>query len=201
MRQIWNVLKMMKNLYYLGKIRITDAGPETLGVPVMIIPRVLYTRLIEVYANNPAMELQIYNVMKHTTQEYSDELGASQDMEIAEMLETLFSVANIYGYGRIEISDYDRDTPMAAFFIRHLPSDEANPDQPFKGDTYWAGMLAGGLSYIFDQDVECLETQCKLEGHNSCRFVVAPRNVLKKEYPECYKQKFENPACLLGEQQ
>lgn len=179
--------QLARSLHYLGKINLSDRGPQLLGQQVMIVPRPLFTRLIELYEDDPEMERAIYEVMKRAVYDFCAELDDAEDMDPATLLQTLMRLTKLNGYGHIEISDYAEEEHTTTFFVRKLPSE--NADATFKGDTYWAGMLAGGMSYVFDRDVDALETQCILEGSNSCRFLVAPRSLLQEEYPGLYEEK------------
>lgn len=181
---------LMKSLYHLGKIRLTENGPEILNQEVLIVPKDLFTHLIKLYANDMTLERGIYRMMRTSVYRFCQEIDSDQDLEPAELMQALLHLTQLNGYGHIEINDYDKEKQMATFYVRNLPSEELRGTYTFKGDTYWAGMLAGGMSYVFQEDVNALETQCVLEGRNSCRFVVAPDNTLQQEYPDLYREKF-----------
>lgn len=185
---------LVKSLYHLGKIGMTEKGPKLLDQQVVVVPRDLFRELIELYANDPVMEYTIYHVMKRSVYRFCANIDEEQDLDPAEMLQVLLQLTKLNGYGHIEINDYDRESRTAAFYVRDLPSEDVAPGYTFKGDTYWAGMLAGGMSYVFNEEVDGLETQCILEDHNSCRFLVAPRETLESKHPELYEQKFEIDA-------
>lgn len=184
------IVEFAKHLHLLGKTRITDTGPEMLGQQVMIVPRDLFTQLIDLYRDDPELERAMYETMKETIREFCANVDSDQEMDPAELLNTLLKLTKLNGFGHIEINDYDNEHREAVFYVRHLPSDDLQEGEPFKGDTYWAGMLAGGMSYVFQEEVDCLETQCILEGENSCQFVVAPRDTLRARYPDLYEEKF-----------
>jgi hypothetical protein len=184
---------LMKSLYHLGKIRLSDTGPEILDQNVLIVPQDLFRKLIELYADNPLLEQAIYRVMRDSVYEFCDEIDSHEDLEPAELMQVLLNLTRLNGFGDIEIADYDSEKHMATFYVWNLPSDDVDAAYSFKGDTYWAGMLAGGMTYVFDRYVEALETQCILEDENSCQFVVAAPETLQTEYPDLYRAKFEKP--------
>ncbi len=184
------IIEFAKSLHLLGKARITDTGPEMLGQRIMIVPRELFTEFIDLYREDPEMEQTMYRTMKKSVYSFCADLDDDRDLEPAELLNTLLKLTKLNGFGHIEINDYDREMKEAVFYVRNLPSDELDDTEPFKGDTYWSGMLAGGMSYVFQQDVECLETQCMLEGENSCKFLVAPKTTLRQRHPQLFREKF-----------
>lgn len=183
-------IDIMRTLYHVGKLRMTSEGPELLGQNVMLIPRSLFPKLIGIYADNPELERGIYDMMHDTVYEFCASFDDKQDLSPAELLRILMRLTKLNGYGHIEINDYAIEDTTAAFYVRNLPSEDMEHERAFKGDTYWAGMLAGGMSYVFQQEVNALETQCVLEGAPSCRFIVAPKQQLQQEYPDLYREKF-----------
>lgn len=183
-------VSLVKSLYHLGKIRLTETGPEILDQEVLVVPKDLFTQLIELYADDPLLEQAVYRVMRDAVYQFCDDIDTAQDLEPAELMQVLLHLTRLNGYGHIEINEYDREKHMAAFYVWDLPSEDVGEEYTFKGDTYWAGMLAGGMTYVFDRYVAALETQCILEDGNSCRFVVAPPETLKEEYPDLYRDKF-----------
>lgn len=181
---------LVKSLYHLGKIRLTETGPELLDQEVLIVPKDLFTKLIELYADDPVLETAIYRVMRESVYDFCAEVDEAKELTPAELMEILLNLTKMNGYGHIEINDYDKEKQMAVFYVRNLPSEELSEDYAFKGDTYWSGMLAGGMSYVFQEEIHALETQCVLEEKHSCRFVTAPKDTLKQEYPDLYREKF-----------
>ncbi len=183
-------ISMVKTLYNRGKLRLTEEGPELLDQQVLIVPRDLFTELIQLYHDNPVLEQTIYQVMRQSVHDFCVSINEENDHEPAEMLHILLHLTRLNGYGNIEINDYNAAERTAVFYVRKLPSENVGDDYTFKADTYWAGMLAGGMSYVFGEQVDALETQCVLEGHNSCRFLVGPRELLSGRYPDLYENKF-----------
>lgn len=194
--QISQVPKMLKKLYHLNKLDLTRHGPKILNQEVKIVPGDLFTWLIAVYADNPSLEREMYEMMKRSVYDFCIDMGADQGLDSAEMLNLLMQLSQVFGYGTVNIKEYDADNKRASFYVWNLPSNDLQKDLSFKGDTYWAGMLAGGMSYVFGEPVEALETQCILEGEDSCDFVIAPEETLKTEFPELYSDKFEGDAAI-----
>lgn len=193
---ISQVPQMLKKLYHLNKLHLTEFGPEILDQQVKIVPGELFTWLIAVYADNPSLERELYEVMKRSVYDFCVDLGTDQGLDDAEMLNLLLKMSQLFGYGTVNIKEYDGESNRASFYVWNLPSHDLEEEFSFKGDTYWAGMLAGGMSYVFGSPVEALETQCILEGAESCDFVIAPRQTLKNEFPELFSDKFEGSASI-----
>lgn len=183
-------VELVKSLYHLGKFRLTEKGPELMGEQVVVVPRGLFADIVELYSDNAELERATYEVMKKSVYKFCESLDTGRDTPPAQMLGMLMRLTSLNGYGDIEINMYDEDARKAAFFVKHLPSETLSETADFKGDTYWAGMLAGGMSYVFDENMDCLETRCILEGETSCRFHIARPEVLAEEYPELYREKF-----------
>ncbi len=50
------------------------------------------------------------------------------------------------------------------------------------------GFAAGGMSVMFDSDVDCVEISCAAIGDPFCRFAVGSMEFLEREFPERFKE-------------
>lgn len=91
-------------------------------------------------------------------------------------IKTLQEIFNIFGLGELHIIDLNNkdkkaklrlsDSSIAHVYVeRHKKSKEPVC-------TITSGILAGMFSFIFDKEVDCVETSCLAQGKQGCEFVV-----------------------------
>ena len=55
-------------------------------------------------------------------------------------------------------------------------------------DHIFRGIAAGGMSVMFNSDVDCIELSCIAIGDPFCRLVIGNREFLEKEFPEKFRE-------------
>jgi len=118
----------------------------------------------------------MYDVMKESVYNFCKALAKRRGVKPREMVDILIKLAEMNGYGKLQLVKLDYGKKEAIFHMRHLPSEliATNGTKGKVADRYWAGMLASGASWIFDEDVDAVETRCVADGKESCEFVVNP---------------------------
>ena len=91
------------------------------------------------------------------------------------MIKTLQQIFEIYGLGKLNITELNKDKKEAKIKLDRSTIAEAQlkkgkSKKPMCSIT--AGILAGIFSYIFDKDVDCIEKKCKAVSGNNCEFEV-----------------------------
>ena len=143
---------------------------------VLIVPVELILLLIEKSVVDRKFERLIYDVMKKSVYNFCQALANRRGVKPKEMVRILINLAEMNGYGKLELIKLDYENKEAVFHMRHLPSELITKQARSKiADRYWAGMLAGGASWIFGKDVDATETRCVADGKESCEFVVSGR--------------------------
>ncbi|MBI2938358.1 MAG: hypothetical protein HYY22_09135 [Thaumarchaeota archaeon] len=141
---------------------------------VLIVPVELILLLIEKSVADEKFEQAIYDVMKKSVYGFCQTLAKRRGIEPKKMVDLLINLAEMNGYGKLQLINLDYDKKQAIFHMRSLPSEALLEKKLGKRivDRYWAGMLAGGASWIFGEDVDAVETRCVADGKESCEFVV-----------------------------
>jgi predicted hydrocarbon binding protein len=94
-------------------------------------------------------------------------IGKTDD-GVTKTLETIFEV---YGLGKLQIYDLDSTKKIAQIKIPNSTLAEGQKsDAPMCSIT--AGILAGIFSFIFNKDVDCIETKCRAMGDEFCKFEI-----------------------------
>lgn len=161
-----------------GKMSIFDQR-------VLIFPVELLVLITEECIRDPEFEKQIYNAMKDSVQQFCSDLNKRHSIKRREMADILINLSEMNGYGQLQLVKIDYDEKYAIFHMRGLPSELLkNKSVNLRGkdvvDKYWAGMIAGGASFIFDdKKIQAIETRCVVTGKESCEFVAGPPAFLK----------------------
>lgn len=104
--------------------------------------------------------------------EISKKIGKS-DEGVIKALQDIFE---IYGLGKLHVLDIDNEGKSAILRIdKSTLAREQMKSGRSKGPicTLTAGILAGIFSYIFNKNVDCVETECLAMGKDYCSFEVS----------------------------
>jgi predicted hydrocarbon binding protein len=168
------VVSFVDKLLLSRQLRFEEGKLTIFDQRVLIVPVELILLLIEKSVVDRKFEQLIYDVMKKSVYNFCKSLAQRRSVKPKEMVQILINLAEMNGYGKLELIKLDYKTKEAVFHMRHLPSELISKRAKTRVvDRYWAGMLAGGASWIFGKDVDAIETRCVADGKESCEFVVA----------------------------
>jgi len=118
---------------------------------------------------------QVYKGLKGQSMKNIAELAKKIGKNDEGVIKTLQMIFEIYGLGKLNISQLDNEKKTAQLRVDHSTIAEA---QLKKGKSkkpvcaITSGILAGIFSYIFSKDVHCIEKKCKAVSGNVCEFEV-----------------------------
>jgi predicted hydrocarbon binding protein len=120
---------------------------------------------------------KVYGKIKNVVIKELIELGQKIGQTDAGTIKTLEDLFNINGLGKMNIKSLDNankeviisvlDSTIALEWLEKNKKESKNAVC-----TLTAGVLAGMFSYIFGEDVDCVEVSCKAKGDNTCEFKV-----------------------------
>jgi len=90
-------------------------------------------------------------------------------------IQTLQKLFEIYGLGKLIITNLNNDDKTAILKIENSTMAKANLEKTKSKEpvcVLCAAVLAGIFSYIFKKDVDCIETKCLAQGNNFCEFKI-----------------------------
>ena len=110
--------------------------------------------------------------MKEDIKQYSQKLGVDGQ----GLLKNLVNIFDLFGLGDLEIEDVNTESKTAILKIidKNFRDNYTADDKICH--TVTAGILAGMFSFVFSDDMNCIEVQCMAFGYDSCKFMV------KKEF-------------------
>ncbi len=120
---------------------------------------------------------KVYGKIKNVIIKELIELGQKIGQTDEGTIKTLENLFNINGLGKMNINNLDNEKKEALITIIDstiaLEWLEKNKKESKNAAcTLTAGVLAGMFSYIFGEDVDCVEISCKAKGDNICEFKI-----------------------------
>ncbi len=169
------VISFVDKLLFSRQLKFEQGRLTIFDQRVLIVPVELILAIIEKCTVDRKFERLIYDVMKESVYNFCKTLAKRRAVKPKEMVQILINLAEMNGYGKLELIKLDFEKREAVFHMRNLPSELLTHDSKFRRkvvDRYWAGMIAGGASWIFGEDVDATETRCVADGKESCEFVI-----------------------------
>jgi predicted hydrocarbon binding protein len=161
-----------------------EAGKFTIfGHRVMIFPVDLLLVLNKRCDKDKELRKMLYTAMKEAVYGFAMDIDKSQNISKGDMAGFLTNLTEMNGYGKIKIPKLDFDRKVAIFQMFGLPSErQVGKIKHNPIDYYWAGMLAGGASFVFkDKSIECVEIKCVVSGKSPyCEFVAGKKEYVRK---------------------
>jgi len=179
------MLPFVSKLLLARQLNFEKGKLSIFGQRVIIFPVELILLITQKCTVDKKFEQDIYDTMKEAVYQFCKNLNKRRNVKPKEMAKILINLAEMNGYGKLQIIKLDYEKKVAIFHMRGLPSELLIGKLKQKGkkvvDKYWGGMLAGGASFIFgDKNIEAIETRCVVEGKESCEFLVGTKDFLKK---------------------
>ncbi|MFA5931360.1 MAG: 4-vinyl reductase [archaeon] len=120
---------------------------------------------------------KIYLTTKKSTQEnLMKEFGANFGVEKKKELELIETFFTASGWGHIQSIDVQSEAKRAILVVDSSPFATALKSKTqLPADTFLRGVLAGVFSKIFEEDIDCVETECAAISGERCKFIVKPK--------------------------
>lgn len=180
-----------KKLMLARELKMGEGRLEILHQRVIIMPIQFFTALIESSLNNKEFEKDIYKQLKLSVKAFCKKVDKKFRLRGKKLEETLVNLTELNGYGHIKIIKDDPKNKIAVLHLTDLPSIYLKGKLRGMGDVYWAGILAGGISYVYNADVDCIETKCILNGEPFCEFVAAEKRILREKFGVKYGKRYK----------
>ncbi len=144
------------------------------NVPFVIAPSAVFSGIAKV--NNPDFQKQVYSsVKKEVMEQLVRQLDREFELKKDRLLEFFFAYCTASGFGLFEAKDISHGKKRALVSISNAPFAVFFPT-PAKHpvDSFLRGLIAGAFSVVFEENVDCVETECSAMGASYCSFVVKP---------------------------
>jgi predicted hydrocarbon binding protein len=190
------MLQFVTKLLMSQQLKFEKGIMTIFGERVLIFPLDMVKLVIEKSLKDEKFANSIYDAAKESVIAFSGKVSNRLNIKKPkDMLDMLINLTEMNGYGEIQPVKIDYDTNFAVFHLRGLPSESlfGKVKGAKTADVYWAGLVAGGLTYVFGKDIDCAETRCAINGKQSCEIIGAEKKQLLKYLKE---NKIEKPSYL-----
>ena len=159
-----NTLKYKNNNFFL------------LNIPFAIIPNEIIVAISS--QNNPEFNRVLYSSVKENTQKnlvHQFQLDFGMDRKKAmHLFETFFTAS---GWGKIQNIDTDFNGKRAIIIVENSPvALSLKGKVSFPVDIMLRAIFAGIFSEVFQENVDCVESECAAVSGERCKFIIKPEN-------------------------
>ncbi len=186
------MLPFVTKLLVGGQLKFEKGNLSIFGERVLIIPLELVLILVKESMKDKKLAKSVYESSKQSVIKFCESIQKRLKISNKEVLEILISLTEMNGYGEITPIKIDYIEKNAVFHLKGLPSiaffgNMDNVTDTTTVDVYWCGLVAGGMSFVFSEDIDCLETRCIVSGKETCEVIAGQKVALKKQYPKATK--------------
>jgi len=115
----------------------------------------------------------LYNSAKKGGYELTKQLCNIMGISGPKAVELLITgCRELTGWGNFELIDYNSSERKAIFHVSNGPFAEVPGS--VESCHFARGLIAGALTYVFNSEVDAIETKCASKGSAFCEFVVQP---------------------------
>lgn len=160
---------------FTSSIKYTHNNFYVVNIPFFIAPIEVLTGMAEV--QDTEFQKKIYALVKKSVRErllpqFSFNFGLEKKKEL-EIVREFFTAS---GWGNIQIIDLEMDAKRAIIIIENSPFVNALKGKTaLPADTFTRGVLAGMFSKAFEEDIDCVESECAAQNSERCKFIIKPK--------------------------
>lgn len=181
------MIPFVTKLLMSGQLKFEKGQMSIFGQRVLIFPLEMVKIIMKESINDPKFATSIYKAAKESVMAFSNDVSDRLNIhKEKEMLDILFKLTEMNGYGTINPIKIDYENKTAILHLEGLPSKTllGKVKNAQAGDVYWCGLVAGGMSYVFKEDVEAVETSCVITGKESCEIMAGNKKFLEGKLKE-----------------
>ncbi len=170
---------VMAKLLASNQVKFSDGRLELMGVRDCFTPAVTYVEILRVLMKSGSQFI-IYNSAKKAGFDWFKTMsGVYKGLKQSEAIKWGLDIVSLSGWGVLTLDSVDIEKKTCVFVLKNSIAAKVFGSSSVQVDHLFRGLAAGGMSYILNGDLECIETHCLAKGDALCRFVVAPMKNLK----------------------
>ena len=183
-----------EKLMLAREISFKEGRIEYLGNSrLMLLSEFFLSMYTESMIDNKEELLRLYRNCKEDMRDrfVKEITGSHGDTSRESMLGLLKQTAEFGGWGRYEYESVNEDEHRVIFRMSDGIVSSALKGKVKKPcDHIFRGIAAGGISVMFNSDVDCIELSCTAIGDPFCKLVAGSREFLEKKFPEKFEEQF-----------
>lgn len=174
---------VMAKLLMNKQVKFSEGRLELMGIRDCFTPTITYIEILKTLINSGNQYLLYGSCKKAGYNWFKSMSKIFKGMRQTEAIKWGIDLVSLSGWGIPNLDSIDLEKGVSVFSIKNSTVGKYYGKTTFPVDHLFRGLVAGGVSYILNKDLDCVETHCIAKGDGICRFVVAPIESfkLKKE--------------------
>jgi predicted hydrocarbon binding protein len=180
---------IVKKLLLARQFEMEKGKIIVLGQPVVITPAWVFVYLLKTSKDKAKMGRLIYLATKFADlRGFSKAITEKYGFKRHELIKWMKDIAELAGWGQINIRKIDTKEKIVIGYVLNSPLPALYGPSKFPVDHVFRGLTAGALEIVFQEQTECIETQCIAMGNNCCEFIIKPRKQFSFTDPKVKEQ-------------
>lgn len=177
------MFKVLAELLMTREVEFEQGQITVLKNRFMLIPVDLLAAITKDMSTDEQKTKWLYKTTKQVFREkFARVVREKYSMDKKKLFNWIASVAELAGYGRVEIVDYDEKNMRGiARIYNSAICTELKPTTKAVGHIF-RGMTAAAAEAAYGVEGDCIETKCIAKGDEYCEFVVRLRSDFEKEH-------------------
>ncbi len=176
------MLKIFADLLMHGEIKIERGTFILFNQKVALVPQTFFIELTKNAIGNPERTIELYETAKKIMWEvFAPKFKDRYKLPANNVVDWMKNIGELGGWGQFEIVDYDEKRKRAIVRIKDASIGSALKPSSEPVDHVIRGFMAGVASFLFNSDVDYVETKCVAKGDPFCEFIAKQKNEFLKE--------------------
>ena len=183
-------MNLFDKFMFAKQISFTDGQITLLGQPIALLP----VKLISLYTQSiidDQVELnKFYYASKDSVKaDFGITVGKLYGFSFKDFTRWFVDMANLAGWGRLHFEAIEQQGHRGVIVSENCPVGSMLKGVVSKPcDHFLRGMMAGGASSAFRENVDFIETECVAVEDPKCRFLMGSRAELGAKFPDIVKE-------------
>ena len=160
---------------FTSTLKYTHSNFYLTDIPFLIAPIEVLTGLAEI--QDVEFQKKLYTAVKKSVKErLLPQFSFNFGLEKKKELELIIEFFTASGWGNLQIIDLEMEAKRAIIVIDNSPFAAALKGKvQLSADVFIRGVIAGLLSKVFEEDIDCVEAECAAHNSERCKFIIKPK--------------------------
>ncbi len=183
-------MDFFKRLMLARQLSFTEGRIELMKQGIVMVPSEFFGKyILEANEDKEAVYKLYYAGKEIMREKFGIDMGKSYGFGVNEYSTWFVDIAKLSGWGNIKWEARNEKNHNGIISILNSPiANYAMGKVKSPCDHVIRGLMAGGASSAFVDDVDIIETECIALGNKSCTFIIDHYKTLKKKFPKLVEQ-------------
>jgi predicted hydrocarbon binding protein len=170
---------VVTKLFLNKQVKFADGRLELMGIRDCFTPLLTYMEIQKALIRSGQSEL-IYQSSKKASFSWLKKLGGLfEGLTQSKAINLGIDIIELSGWGQLALEKIDYAEKTAVFRVVDSTLARNYGISKESIDFMMCGLLAGGLSYILKEDLDCFEVKCLAKGDKFCSFLVGKKEKIR----------------------